>query len=380
VNPFLLIALLAGFPALSTDMYLPALPALRTSWNLSFAQVNTSLVLFFGAFSCFLLVYGPLSDRFGRRPVLIGGLALFIAGSLGSAASQNIAGLAFARLAQGAGAASASSMALALTKDLYAGPQQKRVLAHIGVIVPLVPMLAPMFGTWTIAHASWRAIFLIQATLAAIALYGVCAMKEPLRERTRGGLFALFANFATLLRNRPYRQLVLCFSFAPLCFYTFLAASGSIYMQDFGVTAEHYGLLIGFNAIALISGSATSGRISRHLDSTLIIRTAMPVMFLAGLVMLLWHPGAASFAASMFVVSFCLGLCSPLSNHMVLQQVSGNVGAAAAFLSFCAYTIGATSMQLVSFFPAQKITSLAICALVGSVLPMLGLYRFLKSR
>jgi DHA1 family bicyclomycin/chloramphenicol resistance-like MFS transporter len=118
MNNFILIILLAAFPPLSTDMYLPAIPTLCTIWVITLAQANLSRVAFFISFSAFLLLHGPLADRFGRRPVLIGGLSLYIAGSLLCAGAASITILVLARIIQACGAAAGSAMALALTKDL----------------------------------------------------------------------------------------------------------------------------------------------------------------------------------------------------------------------------------------------------------------------
>ena len=196
--PFILIILLAGFPALATDMYLPALPMLQEMWQLSLAQANFSLVIFFITSSLCLLVYGPLADRFGRKPVLFAGLSIFIVGSLFCALAQSITQLTIARFLQGAGAAAASSLSLTLSKDLYTGQQQKKVMAYIGVIVPLVPMLAPMLGSWVIQHLSWRLIFASHLMLALASLVGTLTLKEPDIHRTQGGLTAVIRRYLVL--------------------------------------------------------------------------------------------------------------------------------------------------------------------------------------
>ncbi|MFB0975511.1 MAG: Bcr/CflA family efflux MFS transporter, partial [Tolumonas sp.] len=317
--PFLLILLLAGFSALATDMYLPALPMLQQMWQLSLAQTNFSLVIFFLTFSFFLLVYGPLADRFGRRPVLFTGLAIFIAGSLFCAMAQSITQLVIARFLQGCGAAAASSLSLTLSKDLYTGQQQKKVMAYIGVIVPLVPMLAPMLGSWVIEHVSWRVIFVSHVVLAVASFIGALLLKEPEIHRTQGGFTAVLRRYIVLFKNRSYRSLTLIFSITPLFFYSFLAASGSIYMHDFQLSSQQFGLLFGFNAISLMAGSFFCARLSTRFSSVQILTWSLAGMFLAGTIMLLWHPTSLSFALTMFAVSFCMGISRPLCNHMVLE-------------------------------------------------------------
>lgn len=373
--PFVLIILLAGFPALATDMYLPALPILQHLWQLSLAEANFSLVIFFITFSLFLLIYGPLADRFGRRPVLFTGLLIFIAGSLFCAMAQSIGQLVFARFLQGCGAAAASSLCLTLSKDLYTGEQQKKIMAYIGVIVPLVPMLAPMLGSWVIEHLSWRVIFISHVILALASLFGAITLKEPAIHRTKGGLCAVLRRYMVLFQNRPYRSLTLVFSITPLFFYSFLAASGSIYMHDFQLTSQQFGLLFSFNAIGLMAGSFSCAKLSSRLTSMQILNWSLASMFIAGLVMLFWHPTSISFAVSMFAVSFCMGISRPLCNHMVLEQVHNDVGAASSLLTFSSFILGSIGMQMVSLLPDAKIIMIAVMALVGSFVPWLTLRR-----
>ena len=373
--PFVLIILLAGFPALATDMYLPALPMLQHMWQLSLAQANFSLVIFFITFSLFLLVYGPLADRFGRRPVLFAGLLIFIAGSLFCAMAQSIGQLVVARFLQGCGAAAASSLCLTLSKDLYTGQQQKKIMAYIGVIVPLVPMLAPMLGSWVIEHLSWRIIFITHVILALASLIGTLTLKEPAIHRTQGGLTAVLRRYMVLFKNRTYRSLTLVFAITPLFFYSFLAASGSIYMLDFQLSAQQFGLLFGFNALALMAGSFCCARLSTHFSSMQILNWSLAGMFLAGTLMLLWHPTSISFAVSMFAASFFMGISRPLCNHMVLEQVHSDIGAASSLLTFSSFILGAIGMQMVSLVPDAKIVLIAAMILIGSAIPWLAIRR-----
>ena len=203
----ILLSLLAAFPPLSTDMYLPAIPTLQEVWGLSFATANLSLVLFMAVFSVCLLIHGPLSDRFGRRPILMIGILLFIAGTLLCAAAPSITVLLAARCIQAAGAAAASSLALALSKDLYDGPQRQKILAYIGVIMAFAPMLAPTIGGLILKFASWRWIFVFQGCLALVGLYGVFRLKEPLTEFTKGGMLSMAGRYLPVLKNLPFTVL-----------------------------------------------------------------------------------------------------------------------------------------------------------------------------
>jgi DHA1 family bicyclomycin/chloramphenicol resistance-like MFS transporter len=153
-RPLLLLALLAAFPPLSTDMYLPAIPLLQQSWQQPLSIVNLTLVGFFVSYCVFLLFYGPLSDRFGRRPLLLVGIGIFILACLLCALADNVFSLIVFRVLQAAGAASASALALAISKDVYDVHEREHILAYIAVIMALAPLLAPVFGGWVLTWFS----------------------------------------------------------------------------------------------------------------------------------------------------------------------------------------------------------------------------------
>src|SRR6056297_1851689 len=155
-----LLALLAAFPALSTDMYLPAIPSLARKWQQPLWVINLTLVCFFIAYSFFLLVYGPVADRFGRRPLLKTGISIYIVASILCALAPNAASLIAFRILQAAGGACASSLALAICSDVFETRTRQRVLAYIGVVTAISPMLAPIFGGWLLAFLSWRWVFI----------------------------------------------------------------------------------------------------------------------------------------------------------------------------------------------------------------------------
>ena len=160
-----LLALLSAFPPLSTDMYLAAIPLLVEQWHAPLAMVNLTLVCFFVTYCGFLLIYGPLSDRYGRRPPLLVGISSICVASLFCAMANSVELMILARTLQGAGAASASAIALAISKDRFTGQIRQRVFIQIGIIVAAAPMLAPVIGGWIIELSSWRLVFVVQALM-----------------------------------------------------------------------------------------------------------------------------------------------------------------------------------------------------------------------
>jgi DHA1 family bicyclomycin/chloramphenicol resistance-like MFS transporter len=369
-----LIILLAAFPALSTDMYLPALPALQTLWSISPVQANLSLTAFFICFSFFLLVHGPLSDRVGRRPVLLWGVLLYIAGSYACAAADSITVLVAARVLQAMGAAAAAFLALALTKDLYEGLERQRILAIIGVIVPLCPMLAPLLGGWMLEVLSWRWIFLCQGTCALAALYGGLRLREPEFERTRGGLGAVLGRYLVLLSNRRYVVYTLAFSVTAAGQFAFIGGSADLYIGDFGLSERAFGLAFGFNALGVMAGAAVCSRLCVGIESQRILRFSL-LGILAGAAGILLGGAATpvAFAVPMFVMSFFLGMSRPLANHMTLEQVSTDVGAASAVMTFTMFLVAGLAMQAVSLELVPRPVLIGTLGVAGSMVPMVTL-------
>ncbi len=369
---FVLILLLSAFPALSTDMYLPAIPTLCDLWQISLAQANLSLVVFFISFSACLLVHGPLSDRYGRRPILLWGISLYVVGCLLCASSTSITMLVFSRIVQAMGAAAASAMSLALAKDLYDGEGRKKLLAYLGVIVPLCPMVAPTIGAFMLSHVSWRGIFLSQAILSLTALYGAFRLTEPLQEKGSGGFCAAVGRYRDLLRNKAYLGYAISFSLLGFPFFAYIASSADIFITGFGMTEQTYGLYFAFNAFALMIGSFLCSRLCVGIASRTILLVSVTGMICSAAAMLyLGGDTPVLFALPMFAYSMFLGMSRPISNHMILEQVQKDAGTASSLLTFFFFICGAIAMETISFNWESKPLAIAVMGLAATITPLI---------
>lgn len=369
---FVLILLLSAFPALSTDMYLPAIPTLCDLWQISLAQANLSLVVFFISFSACLLVHGPLSDRYGRRPILLWGISLYVVGCLLCASSTSITMLVFSRIVQAMGAAAASAMSLALAKDLYDGEGRKKLLAYLGVIVPLCPMVAPTIGAFMLSHVSWRGIFLSQAILSLTALYGAFRLTEPLQEKGSGGFSAAVGRYRDLLRNKAYLGYAISFSLLGFPFFAYIASSADIFITGFGMTEQTYGLYFAFNAFALMIGSFLCSRLCVGIASRTILLVSVTGMICSAAAMLyLGGDTPVLFALPMFAYSMFLGMSRPISNHMILEQVQKDAGTASSLLTFFFFICGAIAMETISFNWESKPLTIAVMGLAATITPLI---------
>ena len=345
----MLLALLSAFPPLSIDMILPALPSLATAWGQPVATINLILIGFIVTYAFFLLLYGPLSDRYGRRRPLMVGLGIFVISSLLSAMANNVMLVVLLRALQGAGAAAGPSLALAMSKDLFSGKDRERVLAYLGIIVPLAPMLAPTIGGWIMALLSWHWIFHAQAFMGVIALIGVSRCPETLTNRTSHSLAQVAGAYMRLARNRTYVALTLLMAMVTLPFFGFIAGSSHIYITGFGLSEQSFGLFFAFNALCSMAGSFAFLRLVKGYESKTLITASFVGILLGGLGMLLGQGfGPWGFALSMAVIAFSGGMSRPPSNNLILEQVKQEAGAASSLLMFTFFMVGAVAMWLVS--------------------------------
>ena len=366
-----LLALLAAFPALSTDMYLAAIPLLVESWHQPLATVNLTLVGFFMTYCGFLLLYGPLSDRYGRRPPLLIGIGLYIIASLLCAVAWNVHLLIIARILQGAGAASASAIAFAICKDLFEGNLRQRIFLQLGVIVAAAPMLAPIIGGWLIVSFSWHWVFVLQAVMGVIAAVGVWRMHESLGELSTERLRRVFRSYMRLVGNKQYFLLTLAISALGIPFFAFIAVSSDIYINLYGYSEREYGLFFAANASAFMLAPFLFSRIVRHLPLTRLLPLSYLGVLLASF-SLLFADAANPFslAVPMWFLTFFFAFGRPPGNNLILEQVDEDVGAASSLMVFVFFITGSCSMWFISLGwhdAVQVMGRLGICSAVISL-------------
>ena len=362
------LSLLTATPALATDMYLSAIPTIAHQWNSSESVIGLSLVLWFVAFSIFLLVWGPISDRVGRRPVLLVGLAVFILASLFCALSATPLQLILARILQGIGAASPSTMAMAICRDRFEGAMRQKVLGFIGVVMPVIPMIGPMVGAGVMAVGSWRWIFVVQAGMAVVSMLLSFASGETAELDRERGVADSFLRYGRLLANGRFVAANTSMGLALGPLFGFIAFSPILYQKIFGLSEVAFALLFGVNAIAAMVGAGLCVRLSARISEYSLL-TASFVGIAAAAVGILavgsLHP--YSFATLMAIISACIGMSRPLCNHLVLEQVTQDIGAASSFLVFYQGMVGAVCMWLVCLPWTAPITAFGILVLALSI-------------
>ena len=357
----LLIAILSVFPPLSTDMYLPALPELQAIWHQPLATVNLTLIAFLFTYCFFMLLYGPFSDRVGRRRPLLLGISVYVAASLACGLAGGVWSMVVFRVLQAAGAAAGSALALAIAKDLFQADERARVIAYVSVILALAPMLAPVLGGWILAFAAWPYIFVAQALVGAVALAAVWFMPEPLKEFSQEGPLRSLRAYPRLLSNPRFTGLNLANAILSLPFFAFIAGSADIYITRFGLSETTFSYFFAFNALSLMSGSYLFTRLSRLIAPQRLLSLSFAGILAAGLWMALSsHTGPWSLALPNWALGFCVGLSRPLATNLILDQVDRDTGGASALIAFSFMLLGSLGMFIVSLGWQDKIQVIGV--------------------
>ncbi|OJV58363.1 MAG: hypothetical protein BGO36_03805, partial [Burkholderiales bacterium 68-10] len=299
-----LLFLLTGFLALqplSTDLYLASLPALRVHFDASVSSVQLTLSAFLAGFAISQLLAGPLSDRFGRRPVALGGAALYLAGSLLGAFAPSLAVLVAARIAQALGVCCTVVCARAIVRDLYEAEPGARVMSRALSWMGVVPIAGPVLGGLVQSAFGWRTNFLVLAAAGAAMLAATLrVLPETNRHRNPHAtdLGALLRNYALVASSRNFWANALPITGSYGALFCFISASSFVLIELFGVSERAFGFTYALVTLGYLLGTIAVRRVLARLGLTRSIRLGATVGLVAGSSMaLLAALGVQSLAA-----------------------------------------------------------------------------------
>lgn len=344
-----LIALLSAFVPLSTDLYLPALPGMAKHFGATVGLVNLTLIMFFVFFAAGTLFWGPICDRYGRKPALMWGLAIYVAASIFCAMSRGVYSLIAWRALQAVGGSAACTVATAMVKDVYEGRKRETVLALVQSMVLITPAVAPAIGAQLLKLVSWRGAFFVLAGIGVISMAGAAALTETIGERYEGTARQTAGRLAAVLANPGFRRLLLLFSLTAIPALAFIASASYIFMDGFGLSAQAFSGYFSMNAAGMILGPAMyifiSGRIARRT----IINIGFAVIAVSGLLMFgIGNAKPWIFIATLFPASLAGSCLRTPGANLMLEQQKDDIGSAAALMGCAGILFGSIGMALVS--------------------------------
>lgn len=333
----IVLGLLSAVGPFAIDMYLPALPSIAADLRASTAATQMTLTVFFIAFGLCQIVYGPLSDVYGRKAPLYAGLVLFTLGSIGCALAPGIGALIAFRFIQGLGAAAMAVIPRAIIRDLHTGVEATRLMALVMLVFSVCPILAPLFGSALIVPFGWRAVFAAVTFVAVIGVVLVATLlpeTRPAEERISGNFRNVLGAFVELLRDRHFLGLTFIGGLGMSSFFAFLATSSFVYIGHYGLTPTQYSLAFSVNAIGFIGASQFASRLGARFGMGRMVLTAVSIY--AGFAVLLFALTLAGFDSlrvlmPLLFTSFAfLGLVIPSTMVLALERHGPIAGIAAA--------------------------------------------------
>lgn len=340
-------ALLALQP-LSTDLYLPTLPAIAAGFSASVATVQWTLAVFIGAFALAQLIAGPLSDRYGRLPVIIGGTALHCAASLVCMLAPTVAVLIAGRLLQAVGACACVVAVRAVVRDLYEPAAGARLLAAAGTIMGLAPLAGPIIGSQLLAAFGWRASFaFLTAFSFALAIVLALRLKETHRHRDARALAprVLGAAWREVLRAPTFHAYTLANTMSYAGLFAFLAGSSFVLIRVLGLTPTAYGFGFAATVSGYMLGTVICRRLMTRLSLPQALQTGAALQAAAGVAMMLlavaqvFHPLAILLPQFFYLVAH--GIVQPVAQAGAVARFPRIAGTAAAWMGCIIQTVAA---------------------------------------
>lgn len=370
---------------LSTDMYLPSLPGLTRVFDTSVDRVQVTLSVFLYGFAFAQLIYGPMADRFGRKPVMLGGLLLFILSSIGCALSTTIEQLILFRFLQALGACGGPVLGRTMVRDIHGPVNAAKVLSMMGSIMALAPAVAPVIGGYMVALFEWTSTFIFLCVYAiAAALLIAFKVPESLAPENRSSLrpLTILNNFATLLKHRQYLGYSLCCSFIFSGLFAFLSGAPFVLIDYFQVPAEHSGIFYAIASCGFLTGTLIAHRTGTGVGINGILRRGTTVSVLAGVAMLL--PALMDIhnlwitALTQVVYMVGVGMVMPQAMAGALAPFATIAGTASSLLGFIQSISAASVGMLVGHYHSGTPTTMAVSIATMAMLALLSFLLLVK--
>jgi DHA1 family bicyclomycin/chloramphenicol resistance-like MFS transporter len=368
-----------AFTSLSTDIYLPAMPVMAADLH---GNVELTLTGFLGGFAVAQLIWGPISDHFGRKIPLFLGLILFAIGSAGCALSTTIPQIVFWRAFQAVGACTAPMLARAMVRDLFSRTRAARMLSTVILIGSIAPIIGPLLGGQIIRFASWQAIFWMLAAIGVLMLGSLWLLPEtlPPERRQSASLGNAFRNYYRLLGNWVFMRYTLGVTLFYVAVYAFVAGSPFVYIKYFGIAPQSYGWLFGLNVAGVMGLNFLNRRLVQKYSLDDLLRAAFIVASVAVLVLVagvrLHLGGVYLIIASIFCFFSMNGIIAATSTAAAMDGVPEIAGSASALIGSLQYGSGILSSLLITWFsdgtPWAMAWIIAAAILVGATIVLFG--------
>jgi MFS transporter, DHA1 family, multidrug resistance protein len=379
-----MLGLLSALPPFGTDAGLPGLPGLASEFGISTAAATQTLTLFLLGFSIGPMIFGPLSDRYGRKPILLFGVAVFALAALGCGLAQSLDVTLMLRFIGGVGAGAAASLPAAIVRDVYEDKVALSRQSMVALVNGVAPLVAPLLGAAVLAFGSWRAIHetlaLLGLALFALAAIGYIETAPLAADNRKASVFAAsMASYRAVLSDKNYllSTALLASTFGVM--FAYITGSSGVFMTALGATPTEYGMLFACTAAGTIAGASSNARLStrfgsrRALGGAVVANVLIAALFVT---VALTHTGSIPLCASLVVASnFCAGIIMPNATHQALRGLGHVAGSAAALQRGLQMVAGSAAGALVGFIGGDPLLSTAGVMLLAAAVAFASIRR-----
>lgn len=375
----ILLALLTALDAMAIDMYLPGMPMIAETYDISAGSVQQTLSVFLAGLALGQCLYGPLLERYGRRMPLMVGLVIFVAGSVMAALAPTLEWLLVARFAQAIGAAAGLVAPRAIVADTCDVKSSAKIFSLLMQVMMIAPVVAPMMGGFMLAHGGWRGIFWVLAVFGAIGLiWSLVSIPESLAPERRVALSAggVVRGYLKQSRRRVYMAYTAAGGFVLGSLFTYISASAFVFTEYFGMTPTHFSYLFAANSVGLILGGTLANVLAgRGMTPARVTYIGLGVHAVAGgLLSLAVTTGVAGlevYVALLGLAIGALGLVFGNLTALTMNHGGPQAGVASALVGTLHYLLAACVGYVVSLAaqgPGLMPLTIAVCAVLAIVM------------
>lgn len=367
----LFISLMGMFIPLSIDLYLPAMPTMSNYFKTTTSMVNLTLIAFYIFFAVGIIIFGPLSDKHGRKPILILSLSLYTVGSIASALSISIEQLILFRIIQSLGAGGVMSISTALVKDCFSGKLKSKVLAVVQAMGVIAPMIAPIVGAAILRVAEWRETFWVLALIGILTLITAIMFQEtlPKAERYNGRLSGALNRLLIVGKNVGFSSFLFIAAMLAAPYMAYVTMASYIYQNYFSLSAQYFSFFFAINSALAILGPAiyigSLGRLSPFTFSWCCFGISL---FSGFCVLLFGNQSPFIFLISYLPFTLVEGAIRPFSTNILLDQQSEDIGSASSLINAVHTILGSVGMALGSLAWSNMVHGLGFIMILSSLI------------
>lgn len=353
----LILGALTAFNTMSIDMYLPGFPQMARDLGVPLGTIQLSISAFLLGSAAGQLVYGPIADRWGRKPPLIFGLGLYIVASIGCALVQSGTSLLIWRVIMALGGGASIVISRAVVRDLYTTSEGARMLSLLMLVMGASPILAPIVGGQLLLFTGWRGIFALLAAFGLLSLWASIAWlpeSHPQEKRIPHRLHEMMKIYGGLLRHRLFLAYTVALGAVAALNFAYIAGAPLFFIELHGISPQDFGLFFGLNACGLIGASQINRKLLRHYPPRRILQVGFSCnILLALLLTLVTVTGVGGFLLQVLLIFFFFstsGIIFPNVMALALEPFAVSAGSASALMGTIQYTLGALGGLCVGLF------------------------------